>query len=107
MFEKIFQKRIELISQFCQRYDFIDELEENGSVIVLSNVKPTEYALSFIGLKVFPIKENQILQATITFNDYNNDLEFTPDNLSINLIEFGLLNVQDNSYHHIGKTHVF
>lgn len=128
-----FDKRLELIRKYCSQYKYLDELEEDGSRILLTNVTLSNfYANQLIEqfkrdndvanmelLEQVPNDNSKMLMMVMLFNDYQNPYLSNESELKITKVELSVFNnaPQKNVSDVVGdmthdspimiKTHVF
>ena len=103
-----FDKRLELIRKYCSQYKYLDELEEDGSRILLTNVTLSNFYANQLNeqfkrdndvvhielLKQVPNGSNdnsKMLMMVVLFNDYQNPYLSDESELKISKVELSLL----------------
>ena len=108
--EKLFQKRLELIHQKCKSFDYLSELEEDGSKVLLSGVQLTSSYIASLKESFQEVNENidwveqDNLTVAIIFNDYHNPYLNDESKLDIVKITIEVLG-DSNKYIEISKNH--
>ena len=128
-----FDKRLELIRKYCSQYKYLDELEEDGSRILLTNVTLSNFYENQLNeqfkrdndvanmelLEQVVNDNSKMLMMVILFNDYQNPYLSDESELKITKVELSVFNnaPQKNSSDVVGdttndspimiKTHVF
>ena len=128
-----FDKRLELIRKYCSQYKYLDELEEDGSRILLTNVTLSNFYANQLNeqfkrdndvanmelLEQVVNDNSKMLMMVILFNDYQNPYLSDESELKITKVELSVFNnaPQKNSSDVVGdttndspimiKTHVF
>lgn len=108
-----FEKRLELIRKYCSQYKYLDELEEDGSRILLTNVTLSNFYSNQLNeqfkrnndvinaelLKQASSDNSKMLMMVVLFNDYQNPYLSNESELKIAKIELSVWdNVQRSSY---------
>lgn len=107
-----FDKRLELIRKYCSQYKYLDELEEDGSRILLTNVTLSNFYANQLNeqfkrnndvanielLKQVPNGNSKMLMMVVLFNDYQNPYLSDESELKIAKVELSVLdsNTQQN-----------
>lgn len=108
-----FEKRLELIRKYCSQYKYLDELEEDGSRILLTNVTLSNFYSNQLNeqfkrnndvinaelLKQASSDNSKMLMMVVLFNDYQNPYLSNESELKIAKIELSVWdNAQRSSY---------
>lgn len=117
-----FDKRLELIRKYCSQYKYLDELEEDGSRILLTNVTLSNFYANQLNeqfkrnndlanielLEQVSNDNSKMLMMVVLFNDYQNPYLSDESELKIAKVELSVFdNTQQNAYETVGsKTHV-
>ena len=108
--EKLFQKRLELIHQKCKSFDYLSELEEDGSKVLLSGVQLTSSYIASLKESFQEVNENvdwveqDNFTVAIIFNDYHNP--YLNDESQLDIVKMTIEVLGDtNKYIEIGKKH--
>lgn len=108
--EKLFQKRLELIHQKCKSFNYLSELEEDGSKVLLSGVQLTSFYISSLKESFQEVNENvdwieqNNLTVAIVFNDYHNP--YLNDESQLDIVKITIEVLGDtNKYIEISKNH--
>ena len=117
-----FDKRLELIRKYCSQYKYLDELEEDGSRILLTNVTLSNFYSNQLNeqfkcnndvanielLEQVSNDNSKMLMMVVLFNDYQNPYLFDESELKIAKVELSVFdNTQQNASETVeSKTHV-
>ena len=106
--EKLFQKRLELIYQKCKSFNYLSELEEDGSKVLLSGVQLTSSYIASLKESFQEVNENvdwveqDDLTVAIIFNDYHNP--YLNDESKLDIVKITIEVLGDmNKYIEISK----
>lgn len=106
--EKLFQKRLELIHQKCKSFNYLSELEEDGSKVLLSGVQLTSSYIASLKESFQEVNENvdwveqDNLTVAIIFNDYHNP--YLNDESKLDIVKITIEVLGDmNKYIEISK----
>lgn len=106
--EKLFQKRLELIHQKCKSFNYLSELEEDGSKVLLSGVQLTSSYIASLKESFQEVNENvdwveqDDLTVAIIFNDYHNP--YLNDESKLDIVKITIEVLGDmNKYIEISK----
>lgn len=110
-----FDKRLELIRKYCSQYKYLDELEEDGSRILLTNVTLSNFYANQLNeqfkrnndvANIELLKQgangsndnSKMLMMVVLFNDYQNPYLSDESELKIAKVELSVLdsNTQQN-----------
>lgn len=117
-----FDKRLELIRKYCSQYKYLDELEEDGSRILLTNVTLSNFYSNQLNeqfkcnndvanielLEQVSNDNSKMLMMVVLFNDYQNPYLSDESELKIAKVELSVFdNTQQNASETVeSKTHV-
>lgn len=101
-----FDKRLELIRKYCSQYKYLDELEEDGSRILLTNVTLSNFYANQLNeqfkrdndvanmelLEQVPNDNSKMLMMVVLFNDYQNPYLSDESELKITKVELSVFN---------------
>ena len=101
-----FDKRLELIRKYCSQYKYLDELEEDGSRILLTNVTLSNFYANqlneqfkrdndFANMELLEQVTNdnsKMLMMVVLFNDYQNPYLSDESELKITKVELSVFN---------------
>lgn len=128
-----FEKRLELIRKYCSQYKYLDELEEDGSRILLTNVTLSNFYSNQLNeqfkhdnditnselLKQVSNDNSKMLMMVVLFNDYQNPYLSDESELKIIKVELSIFDnnsqksssdtvkTQTNNSPIMIKTHIF
>ena len=101
-----FDKRLELIRKYCSQYKYLDELEEDGSRILLTNVTLSNFYANQLNeqfkrdndvanmelLEQVHNDNSKMLMMVVLFNDYQNPYLSDESELKITKVELSVFN---------------
>lgn len=101
-----FDKRLELIRKYCSQYKYLDELEEDGSRMLLTNVTLSNFYANQLNeqfkrdndvanmelLEQVHNDNSKMLMMVVLFNDYQNPYLSDESELKITKVELSVFN---------------